>query len=330
MKKTILAVATSALFAASAQAATVYDSEDVTLNIYGRAQFDIIDKGEDTNGVGSARLGFKAKSMISDGFYGIARGEWQVAAENSAEDGKEFDARHVYAGFEGDSWGSVVFGQTDTAFYQAVAATDIFNKFGYEAFAGVEDGRQEGQVVYTGEFGGLYVGASYQFTNDSYTIAAGNPDTPTDEFTFGKIDNSVAATLGYSTDFGLAVYGGFHSVDFEADAEKTSYALSASYSLDALYLAAVYVSSDVEVGAADADIDGFDLVASYNLGQTDLYAGYATSEVDVAGGSMDISDVFTLGASYKFNSNIKVWAEYAAKQISGVDDQWDISVQYNF
>ncbi|WP_026960589.1 porin [Aliagarivorans taiwanensis] len=327
MKKTILAVATSALFAASAQAATVYDSEDVSVNLYGRAQFDIIDTGDDTDGVGSARLGFKAKSMISDGLYGVARGEWQVAAENG--DSSKFTARHVYAGFSGDSWGTVVFGQTDTAFYQAVAATDIFNKFGYEAFTLVEDGRQEGQIVYNGEFGGLYVGASYQFTDENFQISAGNPENDT-SVVIGDLDNSFAATVGYNTDFGLGVYGGFHVEEFEGGADKTNYALSATYSLDALYLAAVYVSSEIDTATADLDITGYDLVASYNLGQTDIYAGYATSEIESGGASADLSDVFTLGVSYKFNSNIKVFAEYAAQQISGADDAWDISVQYNF
>lgn len=353
MKKTILAVATSALFAASAQAASVYDSEDVSVDVYGRAQFDIRDEGDDTDGNGSARLGVKAKSKISEGFYGVAKLEWQVAAENrdtgtscevdtddddndglttdlvcETDTSSQFTARHAYAGFQSDSWGTVVFGQTDTAFYATVAPTDIYNSFGYAAFNLIEVGRQEGQIIYTGEFGGFSVGATYQFRDSDYSYEIGSPNgAPDATIAVGALDNSYAANIGYAFDFGLALNGGYHKEDFEDGTSKDNYGLSAAYNLDALYLAAVYVNADYE----GAELEGYDFVASYNLGQTDVYGGYTYQEAkgDISNIG-DTADLFTLGVSYKFNSNIKVWAEYEANQLSGADDRWDISVQYNF
>ena len=137
MKKTMLAIVVTGLFAATAQAANVYDNGGVMVDLYGRLQFAIRDSGksgEDLDGVGSARLGFKVNSVINDDLKALGRGEWQINAENSTDDAEQLTARHVYVGLASNDLGQVVFGQTDTAFYQAVAATDIFNSFGYAAF----------------------------------------------------------------------------------------------------------------------------------------------------------------------------------------------------
>ncbi|GAB1620876.1 porin [Agarivorans aestuarii] len=328
MKKTILAVAIPALFAASAQAATVYDADGVSADLYGRMQFDIANDGNDTDGVGSARFGFKAKSEIAPGVSGLARGEWQIRAENSTSDAKQLSARHVYAGFEFDDAGTVVFGQTDTAFYQAVAATDIFNTYGYEAFNLIEDGRQEGQIVYNGEFGGFYVGASYQFRDENFKIDLGNPNSgvpsvPTNE----KLDSGYAGTLGYNFDFGLGLYGGYHVEKFAAGEDKKNMALSATYSWEDLYLGAAYVGTEM----GDAELKGYDLVASYDINAVSLYTGYAAQKAE---GSIsdqgDTAKAFKLGAAYKFNSNMKAWAEYLNNGLEGADNEWTIAVQYNF
>ncbi|WP_432463360.1 porin [Agarivorans sp. QJM3NY_33] len=336
MKKTILAVAIPALFAASAQAANVYDADGVSADVYGRMQFDIRDEqnkdandnlldGTDTNGVGSARMGFNARSEIAPGIAGVAKGEWQIAAENS--DDSKFKARHLYAGFDFDDAGTVVFGQTDTAFYKSVEATDVWNSYGYSAFNYVEDGRQEGQIIYNGEFGGFYVGASYQFKDDAFTVDLGTPNNSNEVTTAAKLDSSYATTIGYNfADLGLAVYGGYHKEKF-ANADKENYALSAAYTLNDLYLGAVYAATDLE----GAKLQGYDLVATYDIDAVKLFGGYTAQE---AKGSIsaqgDTVDEFTLGVQYSFNSNMKTWAEYKADSIDGKEDLWTIAVQYNF
>jgi outer membrane protein N len=326
MKKTILAVAIPALFAASAQAANVYDADGVSADVYGRMQFDISDDGSDTNGVGSARMGFKASSVIAPGVSAIAKGEWQIAAEN--QDDTQFKARHLYAGFDFDDAGSVVFGQSDTAFYYAVAPTDIFNTYGYEAFTLIEDGRQEGQIMYAGEFGGFVLYGSYQFQDEDYSIDLGNPNSPTLPAPTGLgLDASYAGTVGYNFDFGLGIYGGYHVEQFAQGEDKKNMALSASYSWEDLYLAAVYVNTEL----GGAELEGYDLVVSYGLDATTLYAGYAVQEAQGDISNLgDTADALKLGVQYNFNSNMKAWAEYLVDGLDGADDQWTIAVQYNF
>jgi outer membrane protein N len=324
MKKTILAVAIPALFAASAQAANVYDADGVSADVYGRMQFDISDNGTDTNGTGSARMGFNARSVIGDGVSGIAKGEWQIASENSNE--SKFTARHLYAGFDFDDAGSVVFGQSDTAFYTAVAPTDIFNTYGYEAFSLIEDGRQEGQIIYKGEFGGFILDASYQFRQPEFTFSVGNPEDPT-YIDLGSLDSGYAATIGYNFDFGFGIYGGYHTEKF-TDGDKDNWAISASYSWEDLYVAAVYNATDFE----GAKLAGYDIALSYDFADAaTFYTGYAAQEgkgdLSALG---DTADAFKLGLAYALNSNMNVWAEYLVDGLEGADDQWTLAVQYNF
>lgn len=328
MKKAILPAMISALLATSAQAANVYDVDGTTADVYGRMQFDISDNGSDTDGVGSARMGFKGKSVINADVSAIAKGEWQISAEDA--DSSKFTARHLYAGFESADYGTVVFGQSDTAFYQAVAATDIFNTYGYEAFSFIEDGRQEGQIIYNGNFAGVYVGASYQFRNEDFEFQLGNPEDPTYvDIDAGTLDKGYALTLGYDFDFGLGVYAGYHVEEFE-NVTKDNYALSAAYSLNDLYLAAAFVSTDVDGN----ELTGYDIVASYAIDATTLYTGYAVQDAkdgwEEAFGTDTPADAFKLGAAYSFNNNLQAWAEYLVDNTDGADDQWTVAIQYNF
>lgn len=316
MKKTILAVSITALFATSAQAATVYDADGVSADVYGRMEFNITDNNADSDtvdGVGSARMGFKGKSAINTNVSAIAKGEWQIAAENG--DSSKFEARHLYAGFETADYGTIIFGQTDTAFYKAVEATDLYESFGYGAFGNVEDGRQEGQIIYSGQFSGVYVGASYQFQNEDFKTA---------DDVLAPLDSSYALTLGYSL-ADLAGYAGYHVQEFANAEDKKNYALSVAYTLNDLYLAAAYAGSEQD---NVADYQGYDLFASYAIDAAKVYGGYTFQENTTA--NEDTFDAITLGTGYAFNANMYTWVEYQADMLDENDDQWVAGVRYSF
>ena len=133
MKKILLALAVPALLAASAaNAATVYEKDGQKFEVTGRAQANYFNNAaSDSNGStvqGSARLGLRGSSAINDTWSAIARVEWTVAGQSS--DNGTFDVRHMYAGFDGSQYGTIIAGQTDTAYYAVVAPTDIFNEWG--------------------------------------------------------------------------------------------------------------------------------------------------------------------------------------------------------
>jgi len=306
MKKAILPAMIAALLATSAQAATVYDVDGTTADVYGRMQFNISDDGTDTTGKGTARMGFKAKSVISSHVNAIAKGEWQINAESSQD--KTFSARELYAGFDGEL-GSLVFGQTYTAFYQTAGVTDYYNSWGYNTFFGdIDPYRQEGLAVYSGEFSGVSVDASYQFQDDTQNL-----------------DNAYALSLGY--DIADVTLSGAYSVAmYDTANDKRNFALSASYAMNDLYLAAVYAESD-QTGVAE--VKAYDLFASYNVIEaTTVYGGYGFKENTTT--NTDEVDEVTLGAQYAFNGNLKTWIEYQADMITDANDEVTVALQYNF
>ena len=81
----------------------------------------------------------------------------------------------LYEVITAGNYGTIVFGQTETAFYDVVGATDVFNEWGSygNSYWGYRDaapnfgGRQEGQAVYHVNYGGLTAGLSYISSNDS-------------------------------------------------------------------------------------------------------------------------------------------------------------------
>ncbi|PKH02858.1 porin [Psychromonas sp. MB-3u-54] len=321
MKKAILPAMIAALLATSAQAATVYDADGTTADVYGRMQFNITDDGTGaTDGVGSARLGFKAASPINSHVNAIAKGEWQIASETSNND--TFKVRELYAGFDGEM-GSLVFGQTFTAFYQTAGVTDYFNSNGFKAiYNNIDPYRQEGQAVYSGEFSGVSVGASTQFQKVGYTEDDDGNST-------SDLDNGYALSLGYDI-ADVTVSAGYLLEQFDTLEDKKNYALSATYAMNDLYLAAVYAMSEQEVvGDDDNDFTAYDLLASYALANdVQLLAGYGFEENTVT--NEDTVDEVTLSAQYLFNNQLKTWIEYKADMITDADDAVTVALQYNF
>ncbi|MGL5533833.1 MAG: porin [Plesiomonas shigelloides] len=331
MKKTILAIAIPALFASAANATVIYDKDGTTFDVYGRVQANYYGEANDNSAelVGTSRLGWKGKVALNDTWSGLARTEWQVAAENSDknkrkvtvfdkdgneigtatvsdEDGK-FQARHIYAGFDGSQYGQFLFGQTDTAYYDVLAVTDIFNEWG--SVGNTYDGRQEGQAIYRGAWNGLMFNASYQTNDDSQ-----------------EIDNGFALSTGYTFDFGLGLAAGMERKEFDDNTEKKDWAVSANYAINGFYFAGMYNESDVD----GAEGNGFELAATYNVDAWTLLAGYNYAEVKEAGVKSDATDETLLGVGYNFTPKLLAYAEYKIQGISDKDDEFTVALQYNF
>ncbi|MCJ8212809.1 porin [Aeromonas veronii] len=359
MKKTILAIAIPALFASAANAAVIYDKDGTTFDVYGRVQADY--KGEhddkDATLVGTSRLGWSGKIALNNTWSGIAKTEWQVAAENSdnsktrkvldkngdvvgtfEDDNGKFKARHIYAGFDGSQYGQVIFGQTDTAFYDSIAATDIFNEWGSRG--NYYEGRQEGQVIYSNKVGGFTGKVSYQTSDDKFfvdTDAAG--DIKELVITDVKRKNAYSAAVGYAFDFGLGVNAGYAYSDLEGKTapadkgEKEDWALSANYSIAGFYFAGMYTEGEIKNKTNGAKVDGkgYEFAASYNVDAWTFLAGYNFAEARQTGGEYkDLVEDTLLGVQYAFTPKLKAYTEYKIEGLDNKDDQWTVALQYNF
>ncbi|MEW7864027.1 porin [Aeromonas diversa] len=370
MKKTILAIAIPALFASAANATVVYDKDGVTFDIYGRVQANYYGDtnksvaatdgkyvlNEETGAVdfkqgtprgyadvdgelkGSSRLGWSGKVQLDSIWSAFARTEWQIAAENSGYKTSDIDPRHIYVGFDGSQYGKILFGQTDTAFYtNVVERTDIFNEWGSEANA--YGGRQEGQVIYMGKWGGFFANASYQTNDDSAELTFGSDSNGKAVPLAAKLDKGYAAGLGYDFDFGLGLAAAYAKNDYKADAgvtgDKEDWALVTSYTIGGFYFAGLYNESSITVGNQEVDYNGYELAASYNVDAWTFLTGYNKSEIDGVQNNTsvvkgDIADYTYLGAQYAFTSKLKAYTEYKINGIDKMDDEWTVAMQYNF
>ncbi|MFQ1860130.1 porin [Aeromonas veronii] len=380
MKKTILAIAIPALFASAANAATVYDKDGTKFDVTGRvhaayqgkantdelaanANDDLYYKRLDTTEKGEvytyARFGMQGKVALNNTWSAVAQGEWQVNGEESEED--QFKSRHILAGFDGSQYGKFLFGQTDTASKWGVQdRADIFEELGNNA--SLNDGRQEGQVIYRGEWDGIFANASYITKNSSYKsgerfgIESG-ANTAQDK-------NDKGLKSGYSLGAGYNMPNGFgfgvstESKEFERGTRvkdfdgvniatastfmnnlesKDDWAIGASYAYDAFYVGALYNQSKLKGydNGEEVKAKGYEIAGSYTIDAWKLLAGYNFLESkasDNFGSSNDV-EMFNrviLGVEYAFTSNIKSYANYAIESADNKDDQWEFGMQYNF
>ncbi|MGS3159632.1 porin Omp38 [Aeromonas caviae] len=349
MKKTTLAIAIPALFASAANAAVVYDKDGTSFDIYGRVQANYYGDSDnpnpltqaDTQGdaelIGTSRLGWSGKVALNNTWSAIAKTEWQVAAENS--DDSKFKSRHIYAGFDGTQYGKIIFGQTDTAFYDVLEATDIFNEWG--SYGNFYDGRQEGQIIYSNSFGGFKGKLSYQTNdNEAVKVADVGGNSFTTEFPGIKRNYGYAAAAGYDFDFGLGLNAGYAYSDLESTTntntgEKSEWALGAHYAINGFYFAGVYTEGDLknDTTGYKGEGRGYELAASYNVDAWTFLAGYNFKEGkdNTAGSSYeDMVDETLLGVQYAFTSKLKAYTEYKIQGIDKMDDEFTVALQYNF
>ncbi|MBO0406624.1 porin [Aeromonas oralensis] len=373
MKKTILAIAIPALFASAANAAVVYDKDGTTFDVYGRVQanyygdhnksvaatdgswgFSGTGTPEYTPGtaahysdvdgelIGSSRLGWSGKIALNNTWSGIAKTEWQVSAENSAN---KFDSRHIYVGFDGTQYGKIIFGQTDTAFYDVLEPTDIFNEWG--DVGNFYDGRQEGQIIYSNSYGGFKGKLSYQTNDDKAVKVTDVGQGIKENAVYGKDvkrNYGYAAAAGYDFDFGLGLNAGYSYSDLESTAtnktgDKKEWALGAHYAINGFYFAGVYTQADLSydntTGGNKDKGRGYELAASYNVDAWTFLAGYNFTEGKAASNTAgaeykDIVDETLLGVQYAFTSKLKAYTEYKIQGIDKMDDEWTVALQYNF
>ncbi|MEG0007187.1 MAG: porin [Aeromonas sp.] len=348
MKKTILAIAIPALFASAANAAVVYDKDGTSFDIYGRVQANYYTDHNDADAElqGSTRLGWSGKVALNNTWSGIAKTEWQVAAENSGNKTSDIDPRHIYVGFDGTQYGKIIFGQTDTAFYDVLEPTDIFNEWG--DVGNFYDGRQEGQIIYSNTYGGFKGKVSYQ-TNDDVAVKVSDVGQSIKEVdVYGpdvKRNYGYAVAAGYDFDFGLGLNAGYAYSDLEstsstASGDKKEWALGAHYAINGFYFAGMYTQGDLSYDGTTQGSNkdkgrGYELAASYNVDAWTFLAGYNFAEGKVASNSagaeyQDIIDETLLGVQYNFTSKLKAYTEYKIQSIDNQDDEFTVALQYNF
>jgi predicted porin len=351
MKKTILAVVTTSLFAASANAAAVYDKDGQQVDVYGRIQYLAGQTNNDANGKAYnfggdslARFGFNGK--WATGYNDVAligKLEWEVASESSSSssatktDGagdSTFKSRYAFAGADFANGVQATVGTQDTAYVQLGDVTDVYNEYSGNAEYQLDGKTRENDTVkVTYAADGWDLRGSVSFADSAKTnntaTKVQNQYAVSEGYTF-QIDDisSLKSVLAYQAITGEVAGNGY---------TNTQYALGLGYTYDAFYLASTYGQAKYEEKAsailADSQKDTvWTVTATYKV-QPDwtLVAGYGLVDPHNYGAaSGEWGEYYVLGAQYDITAKAKAYTEYKINQVSGKDDNYYVGLQYNF
>lgn len=309
--------------ASSVQAATVYNDEakGVSLSVFGRIEtgfynkFSEINESSDEDDAkarvhGEGRLGVMGKSRIASNVYGLAFGEWEVTTQTS--DNGKFDTRYAYVGFDFNHYGTLVFGQGDTASYLTVGMTDVFEKWGNEANSYWDfGGRQEGQVMYSYSLLGYSLALSYQTPQRNfakYTSPETNIERNLDLSYGGAISFAYNWQKGFAKDLAFSIGMDYYDMEkSNINGDRRSFNIGLAYGrlYNGIYVATTF--NKTKYTHEHNHTYGHDLVAGYafeNGISFMLGGGYYTYDYR---DTLKSYGMVHLG--YNFNENMKVYGE---------------------
>ena len=345
MKKTILAVVTTSLLAASANAAVVYDKDGQQLGVYGELRYvagqksnattdvtnasykaETAGKAENFGGTGRARFGFDGKQAT--GFNDVAlisKLEWEAVSENDNGEANALESRYAWLGADFANGIQATVGEVQSPFAELSDVTDTYNTYSgliENQFDDIWD--DSVKVTYAAD--GWDLRSAYSFDD-----AAKANDTNT------KAQYKYAAAAGYTIQIdevsSLKPVVAYQEADGEAsgvDYKDSQYAAGLGYTYDAFYLATTYgqVKHDTDITDATKKTV-WAVTTSYKvLPELTLVAGYGL--VDPHNYGEETEKYYVLGTQYDITAKAKAFAEYKINDIAGQDDNYVVGLQYNF
>ena len=358
MKKTILAVVTSSLFAASANAAVVYDKDGQQLDFYGQLRYmagqkDNVD-GEAENFGGGSRVRIGTKGKWATGYNDVAligKLEWQVASQgNDTSDGDNdgtFDARYSWIGADFGNGIQSMVGAIASPYQQLTDTTDTYENYS----GGVEDQSTgdiwDDGVAVTYAADGWDLRSAVAFSDEEKTNSDLSYDSSLTDNDYRKTQtrygvsagytfpinevSSLKPVLAYQAEEGVTVEGGL--VPAGLDYTYSQYAAGLGYTYDAFYLASTYGQAKYDTDTQDTDKNTvWSVVASYKvLPEWTILANYGLVDPHNNGeASGSWGEYYVLATQYDITAKAKAFAEYKINQVSGQDDNYIVGLQYTF
>ena len=242
MKKTILAVVTTSLFAASANAAVVYDKDGQQLGVYGELRYvagqksSVDGKAENFGGTGRARFGFDGKQAT--GFNDVAlisKLEWEAVSEDDNDEAntKSLQSRYAWLGADFANGIQATVGEVQSPFAELSDVTDTYNTYSGLIENQFGDDIWDDSVKVTYAADGWDLRGSVSFADEAKTNGL---DT--------KVQNRYAVSEGYTFTIddisSLKSVLAYQALTGEVAGDSytnTQYALGLGYTYDAFYLA---------------------------------------------------------------------------------------------
>ena len=348
MKKTLLAVVTTSLLAASANAAVVYDKDGQQLGLYGQLRYMAGQKdntaGKADNFGGDSRVRIGVDGKWATGYNDVSligKQEWQVASQgNDTSDGDTngtFNARYSYIGADFGNGVQSVVGAVASPYAQLTDTTDIYQNYS----GGVEDQSVgdiwDDSVAVTYAADNWDLRSAVSFSDEEKTDSDLNADGAKTQTRYGvsagytfPIDevSSLKPVLAYQAEEGKTG---------DLDYTNSQYAVGLGYTYDAFYIASTYGQAKYENDADRSVTPSTDSVkdtvwavtTSYKvLPEWTLVAGYGL--VDPHNYGEETEKYYVLGTQYDITAKAKAFAEYKINDKVAQDDNYVVGLQYNF
>ncbi|PMJ98716.1 porin [Vibrio sp. 10N.261.55.A7] len=318
MKKAVVASAVlSALVSGSALAANVYSADGTELSIGGRAEFrgdfGAEDSGKEIDGTmlnkTRFRLNVSGSSEITDTLSGFGTFEAEQRLESTSDQSRndDFRQRYMFVGLKGEL-GAFSVGRQNTAGVQISDMSDI-STFSGDQKAFINAGNEQINNTFL-----------YGYKNDAVSVQ-GSFIAGTDKNTDGMGVSGI-----YSLPIGLDLGLGYAAGDNGEGAGSSNQIIGgASYTLDALYLAATYTMGEFDDKTKE-EFTGLELAGQYKLtSQFRLIAAYQKQDTKdkVSNSKETTSDFFELTGRYDFNKSIRTYASYKLNNLDNKDTSYN-------
>lgn len=288
MKKTILATAMTTLFAASTQAATIYEKNNFTLDLFGDVEIVYLNSLDENESaiidIDEADMGFDLGYALNDDVtlsglveFGIADGTATLS--------------NAWVGVASNQYGKLTVGKQATIYDDSGIGADYH--FGFTSFYDQENSGEQ-VIKYQVDKGNFYGGVAYLMNSE-----AGQTDGAE------GFDANVGVRVQNAD---LTVY--FADIDDAANVNSSNVNIELRYQVDsALGLAAAYAMDDT----GGSETDSFGLTAVYQVSsKTSIAAGWASIDSE---SNPDLSNQYYVNTSYSLNDYMSVYAE-----LGGNDD----------
>jgi len=298
MKKTILATMLTSLFAATAaHSATVYDANDMTLDVYGdveiQAKKGTADNSHKVINIDDADFGFKVGYNIGNGVTALA-----VVEVDGETDSNDIALDDGYVGLSSATWGTVTAGKQLTISDDIGIGNDY--EFGIDtSHNSITDGKQV--VKYTVDKGNYYGGISYLINDGAPNVNDGFDNK-------NSLDAKLGARLG-----GLDLTAYYTNTD-QGTYDSETVLLEARYAFEDLALAASAGSTDNDT---QNDKTSFGLAAVFTVDKMAYSAAWSLVDTDnIANGE---ENKYFVNAAYSFNSNVTAYVEVAGTDANNTE-----------
>lgn len=347
MKKSLLALAVASVAMSSvASAATVYDKDGTSVEMYGRVQSVLYSTHAAANSYSdistqtSGRLGFNLRTPLNDSIAAYANAEWDVAdndkTKNEETGDDSFDLRRLYVGADFGNYGKLQAGRFEDAIYWNVTSySDVYEDWGCLGQLSDSD-KRDGMIMYSWSGYGINFMATYGTAKDDQSVEGAWASGESLD-----LDNAYAVGLGYTTPdvlFGpISINVGYGVANVQSDGDAVSkndnydsydnYAASLVWgSVDVgPYFAAVWNMRDFNRtnGADDYTVQGVEAVVAYGFENgVSIRTGYQWLNTEYYADNNKDADghIIPVYVNYNVTPNFNVWAE--ARFDVGSDDEF--------